>query len=129
MGSSVHSLMASRFTILVVEDESTVRDYVLRLLADKGFTVLSAQDAYEAIRVLAERHVDLLFTDVVMPGADGFELGAQAKLIRPNLKILYSTGFADRARGRHGPRHGKLLEKPIRAEALMAEIEQALRRT
>jgi CheY-like chemotaxis protein len=119
--------MASRFTILVVEDETTVRDFVLRLLTDRGFTVLTAQDAYEAIRVIAERHVDLLFTDIVMPGADGFDLAAQAKLIRSNLKVLYSTGYADKARGRHGPRYGKLLEKPIRAEALVREIEQALR--
>ena len=119
--------MASRFTILVVEDETTVRDFVLRLLTDKGFTVLAAQDAYEAIRIVAERHVDLLFTDIVMPGADGFDLAAQAKLIRPRLKVLYSTGFADRAQGRLGPRYGKLLQKPIRAEALLVEIEEALR--
>jgi CheY-like chemotaxis protein len=120
--------MARRFTILVVEDETTVRDFVLRLLSDRGFTVLAAQDAYEAIRVLAERHVDLLFTDIVMPGADGFDLAAQAKLIRPNLRVLYSTGYADSARGRHGPRYGKLLEKPIRADALLQEIDQALHR-
>jgi len=121
--------MARRFTLLVVEDETTVRDFVLRLLTDKGFIALSAQDAYEAIRVIAERHVDLLFTDIVMPGADGFDLAAQAKLIRPMLKILYSTGFAETARGRFAPRFGKLLEKPIRAEALMAEIEAALAET
>ncbi|MGO8919629.1 MAG: response regulator [Stellaceae bacterium] len=119
--------MASRFIILVVEDETTVRDFVLHLLSDRGFSVLTAQDAYEAIRVIAERHVDLLFTDIVMPGADGFDLAAQAKLIRPFLKVLYSTGFADKAAGRHGPRYGKLLQKPIRADALVAEIEQALR--
>lgn len=118
--------MTRRFIILVVEDESTVRDFVLSLLSDKGFTVLSAEDAYEAIRVIAERHVDLLFTDIVMPGADGFDLAAQAKLIRPSLKVLYSTGFADKAKGRFGPRYGRLLEKPIRAEALVSAIEKAL---
>ena len=118
--------MTRHFTILVVEDETTVRDFVLHLLTDKGFIVISAQDAYEAIRVIAERHVDLLFTDIVMPGADGFDLAAQAKLIRPSLRVLYSTGFADRAKGRHGPRYGKLLEKPIRADALVAAIEKAL---
>ncbi len=118
--------MTRHFIILVVEDESTVRDFLLRLLSDKGFTVITAQDAYEAICVIAERHVDLLFTDIVMPGADGFDLAAQAKLIRPSLKVLYSTGFAEKAKGRFGPRYGKLLEKPIRADALIAAIEKAL---
>jgi CheY-like chemotaxis protein len=118
--------MSRRFTILVVEDETTVRDFVLRLLSDRGFTVLSAADAYEAIRVISERHVDLLFTDIVMPGADGFDLAAQAKLIRANLRVLYSTGFAEKAKGRTGTRYGKLLEKPIRADALVAAVEEAL---
>jgi CheY-like chemotaxis protein len=118
--------MTRHFTILVVEDESTVRDFLLRLLSDKGFTVITAQDAYEAIRVITERHIDLLFTDIVMPGADGFDLAAQAKLIRPNLRVLYSTGYAEKAKGRFGPRYGRLLEKPIRADALLAAIEKAL---
>ena len=117
-----------RFTILVVEDETAVRDFVIELLATKGFTVLSARDAYEAIGIIADRHVDLLFTDIVMPGADGFDLAAQAKLIRPTLKVLYSTGFAEKAHGRYAPRFGKLLEKPIRAEALLAEVDEALNR-
>jgi CheY-like chemotaxis protein len=118
--------MTRQFVILVVEDESSVRNFVLELLTAAGFATLAAGDAYEAIRIIAERHVDLLFTDIVMPGADGFDLAAQAKLIRPNLKVLYSTGFADKAAGRFGPRHGKLLEKPIRAEVLTSEIKKAL---
>lgn len=103
-----------------------MRNFAQELLAGAGFTVLTASDAYEAIRVLAERHVDLLFTEIVMPGADGFDLAAQAKLIRPNLKVLYCTGFAEKARGRFGPRYGKLLEKPIRADVLTAEVRNAL---
>lgn len=118
--------MAHQFVILVVEDETPVRNFFEELLTAAGFAVLAAGDAYEAIRVITERHVDLLFTDIVMPGADGFDLAAQAKLIRPNLKVLYCTGFADKAKGRFGPRHGKLLEKPIRAEALTLEIRKAL---
>jgi len=118
--------MARRYTILVVEDETTVRDFLLALLAGHGFTVLSAGDAYEAIRVIAERHIDLLFTDIVMPGASGFELAAQAKLIRPNMKILYSTGFAEKAKGRDAVRYGKVLEKPVRADVLTEEIFRTL---
>lgn len=118
--------MARQFVVLVVEDETPVRNFALELLTAAGFITLAAADAYEAIRIIAERHVDLLFTDIVMPGADGFDLAAQAKLIRPNLKVLYSTGFADRAKGRYGPRYGKLLEKPIRAETLTSEIRKAV---
>jgi CheY-like chemotaxis protein len=118
--------MARQFVILVVEDETQVRDFVAELLTGAGFTVLVAGDAYEAIRVIAERHVDLLFTDIVMPGASGFDLAAQAKLIRPRLKVLYSTGFAEKAKGRFGPRYGALLEKPIRAEVLTSEVRRVL---
>ncbi|HWI29371.1 MAG TPA: response regulator [Stellaceae bacterium] len=118
--------MTRQYVILLVEDEASVRNFAQELLAGAGFTVLTASDAYEAIRVLAERHVDLLFTEIVMPGADGFDLAAQAKLIRPNLKVLYCTGFAEKARGRFGPRYGKLLEKPIRADVLTAEVRNAL---
>lgn len=118
--------MARPYTVLVVEDESTVRDFVLALLTGQGFTVLTAQDGYEAIRILIERHVDLLFTDVVMPGVNGFQLALQAKLIRPDLKVLYITGFAEQAEGRDGLRHGKLLRKPIRAAELTDEIYKAL---
>jgi CheY-like chemotaxis protein len=118
--------MARQFVILVVEDEAQIRDFVVELLTGAGFEVLVAGDAYEAIRVVADRHVDLLFTDIVMPGANGFDLAAQAKLMRPQLHVLYSTGFAEKAKGRFGPRYGKLLEKPIRAEALKREIRRAL---
>ncbi len=118
--------MVRQFVILVAEDEVPVRDFVVELLTGAGFCVLIAGDAYEAIRVIADRHVDLLFTDIVMPGASGFDLAAQAKLIRPHLKVLYSTGFAEKAKGRFGPRYGRLLEKPIRAEVLTSEIKKAL---
>ena len=89
--------------------------------------MLVARDGYEAIRLLVEHHVDLLFTDVVMPGISGFELARQAKLIRRNLSVLYATGFADQAKGK-GIRYGKILEKPIRADEILAEISQALAR-
>jgi CheY-like chemotaxis protein len=115
------------YSILVVEDEDDVRELVATSLRHRGFSVLSVPNAEVALQILMEQvKFDLLFTDIVMPGADGFDLAAQAKLIRPSLKVLYSTGFADRAQGRFGPRYGRLLEKPIRADALIAAIEKAL---
>ena len=117
--------MDRQFTVLFVEDDRQVRDAVVALLREHGFRVLVAEDGYEAIRLLDEYQVDLLFTDVVMPGISGFELGLQAKLIRPNLRVLYMTGYAERAAGK-GIRYGKVLQKPVRADELLAEITQAL---
>lgn len=89
--------MAPLLTILVVEDESAVRDVVVQLLSAKGFRVLTATDAYDAVRLLAGHHVDLLFTDIVMPGMDGVQLARQAKLMQPSLRVLFTTGYAAKA--------------------------------
>jgi CheY-like chemotaxis protein len=113
-------------TILFVEDESALRDLAEEVLSDKGFDVLLASDGYEAIRLLTEHHVDLLLTDIVMPGINGFDLARQAKVMRPNLHVLYTTGYDLVAGGRFGLRHGKLLEKPIRPAGLVSEVTKAL---
>lgn len=120
----VNAGVGRRFTVLFVEDEALVRDSVAQLLETHGFNVLVAADAYEAIRILVERHVDVLFTDIVMPSLSGFELAQQAKLIRPHIAVLYTTGYADKARGYYGPRYGQLIEKPFRPEQLLAELRK-----
>lgn len=83
-------------TILLVDDESELRDVLVTILAEPGHTVLMASDGYEALRILVERRVDLLITDVKMPGISGFELARQAKLMRPDLHILYISGSQPR---------------------------------
>lgn len=117
--------MVRSFTILFAEDDRLVRDAVVELLRGHGFTVLVAQDGYEAIRLLVEHPVDLMLTDIVMEGINGFELARQAKLMRPNLKVLYTTGYAEQAKN-GDLRYGRLLEKPIRAKEIIAEISRAL---
>lgn len=114
--------MASFVTILLVEDDSAVLDIVMRALSEKGFGVLAAADAYEAIRILAERHVDVLLTDIILPGMDGVQLAKQAKLIRPGIKVLFQTGYGQVATEREAFRHGRVLFKPLR----QAEIVQAV---
>jgi two-component system, cell cycle response regulator CpdR len=118
--------MPQSFTVLFVEDDTSVRDVVIRILSEKGLGVLTAADAYEAIRILAERHVDLIFTDIIMPGMDGVQLVKQAKLIRPGIKVLFTTGYAQKAVERDAMRLGKVLYKPIREPELVREVEALL---
>jgi CheY-like chemotaxis protein len=92
------------YTILFVEDETPVRDLVIRILSEKGFRVFAASDAHEALRLLAAHPIDLLFTDVVMPGMDGVQLARQAKRLRPTIKVLFTTGYAQRAAERQAMR-------------------------
>lgn len=115
--------MGRPFTILLVEDDSAVREVVVEILSAKRFHVLVAADGYEAIRVLVEQHVDVMLTDIMMPGLSGYELAAQAKLIRPSLEVLYTSGYDGQAAGRDmAGRYGKLLPKPVRADELIDEI-------
>lgn len=128
MANVTPPIMGRQFTILLVEDDSGVRDIVVRMLSEKGFKVLMARDGYEAIRLLVSQHVDVMLSDIVMPGLSGYELAAQARLIRPMLRILYTTGYDGRAAGQEmAAAYGKILWKPIRADELVGEIEQILR--
>jgi CheY-like chemotaxis protein len=121
--------MPTPFTILFVEDDTAVRDVVVEILLSRGFKVLVATDGYEAIRLLVAQHVDAMLTDIMMPGLTGYELAAQARLIRPGLRILYTSGHDGEAIGRDMARgYGKLLPKPVRADDLVSEILQLLKR-
>jgi two-component system, cell cycle response regulator CpdR len=119
--------MVRQFTILLAEDDSDVRNVVAQILLARNFDVLDAANGYDAIRLLMTRHVDVLLADIVMPGMSGYELVAQAKLMRPTLRILYTTGFDGDAPGREmASQHGRTLRKPIRANDLVNEIEKIL---
>jgi CheY-like chemotaxis protein len=119
--------VAEFITILLVEDDSAVRDVVVRVLAEKGFGVLTANDAYEAIRILAERHVDVLFADIVLPGGmDGVQLAKQARLMRPAIRVLFQTGYVQRATEREAFRIGRVLFKPLRQPDIVRALEQVL---
>jgi len=113
-------------TILLVDDEPALREVIVAILAEPGHTVLTASDGYEALRILVERAVDLLITDVKMPGISGFELARQAKLMRPRLNIIYISGSNAAARQTQGPTYGRLLHKPIRAGDLLVEVTRTL---
>jgi two-component system cell cycle sensor histidine kinase/response regulator CckA len=89
--------MADPATILVVDDEETVRRFVERVLQEAGYKTALAPDGPEAIEVAARLGpFDLLVTDVMMPKMTGDELARRLRLNEPKLKILYLTGYSDR---------------------------------
>jgi len=119
-------------TILVVEDDAELRAYVADVLRDLNYRVFSAGSAQAALTILLqeEQKVDLLLSDVVMPGINGRELGRRAQRIRPDLKILYMTGYSRNAVVHHGrlDEGVDLLEKPVTQAKLALRIRELLDR-
>jgi two-component system, NtrC family, sensor kinase len=116
-------------SVLVVEDDSDVRDYVVETLASLGYKVFEAGEAESAMRLLDENpSVRLLLTDVVMPGMNGRKLGEEARLRRPDLKILYMTGYSRNAIMHQGRLDigVDLLQKPISSEQLASAVRRML---
>jgi len=85
-----------RTTVLVVDDEPAVRDIESRTLAQAGYDVLAAAEAEAALQMIREnKPIDLVIADVHMPGMNGDEMARRIRALRPELKILFVTGFAD----------------------------------
>jgi two-component system cell cycle sensor histidine kinase/response regulator CckA len=86
----------ARLTVLVVDDEAPIRDLQTRMLTIAGYDVLSADDAEKALQIIREdKPIDCVIADVHMPGMNGDEMARRIRAIRPDLKILFVTGFAD----------------------------------
>ena len=117
-------------TILLVEDEPAVRNLTRTLLEGIGYRVLSAIDASEALATAGrpEERIDLLLTDVVMPGMTGPDLAAEIRRIRPALKVLFMSGYsADILEDRGGlGTETALLAKPFTRAALEAKVREVL---
>jgi PAS domain S-box-containing protein len=117
-------------TILLVEDDATIRKLVARLLGTLGYKVLEAGDGATALEVLRTASpLDLLFTDIVLPnGLSGATLAAEAQARYPGLKVLYMSGYTRNAL-RHNQASddsGYLLSKPFRKEELARSLHRAL---
>jgi CheY-like chemotaxis protein len=116
-------------TILVVEDDKLVRDYVLTQLHSLGYVTLDAANATEALAIAnAGRPFDLLFTDVIMPGINGRQLANEIMRIRPGLKVLFTSGYTENAIIHHGrlDEGVLLLAKPYRKWDMAIMIRKAL---
>jgi len=118
---------AAPATVLVVEDETLVRMMTVHLIEDMGYRVIEAGSAEEALeRVRDQPAIDLLFTDIRMPGLDGFALAERARALRPAIKVIYTTGYAEVERTASPVAPGPLLSKPYAPDRLDEEIRKAL---
>jgi PAS domain S-box-containing protein len=117
-------------TVLVVEDDPLVRDYVVAQLKSLGYATLAAANAVAALeQVEAGARFDLLFTDVIMPGGmNGRELAGQVVRRRPGIKVLYTSGYSENAIVHHGRLDAgvALLNKPYRKKDLAEKLRQVL---
>jgi PAS domain S-box-containing protein len=115
--------------ILVVEDDSMVRRYVVTQIENLGYTTLEAANAAEALKIIDTARIDLLFTDVIMPGTmNGRQLVEEALKRKPSLKVLYTSGYTENAIVHHGRLDSGvlLLAKPYRKSELARMLRLAL---
>ena len=116
-------------TILLVEDEDVVRDLARRVLERQGYTVLACANGPAAVS-LAEsesRRIDLLLTDVVMPGMRGYEVARLVSASRPDIRVLFMSGYAEEALvGRAALADHPLIEKPFAVDALTRRVRETL---
>jgi CheY-like chemotaxis protein len=133
--TDVHKLHAEKTlsgkeTILITEDEDFVRNLVLSGLQEYGYKILSARNRLEALQIAEEQtdKIDLLLTDVVMPGGSGGELANEISAKFPNIKILFMSGYTDESIVQHGmlSEGTNFIQKPFSIESLVEKIRTVL---
>jgi CheY-like chemotaxis protein len=114
-------------TVLLVEDEERVRRIAARCLERVGYRVLPVADGEDALRLAAATGpIDLLLTDVVMPGLSGPRLAEQLRAARPGLPVLFMTGFSGELSDALAALPGSLLRKPFTPELLVARVSEVI---
>jgi len=112
--------------LIVVDDDDEIRVLAKELLLDRGYHVITAQNGAEGLdQIQHEPQLTLMITDIRMPGIDGWELARRATDMRPNLKVLYITGYPGDKTPDDAP-PGPLLRKPWRAGEFYRSIEQLI---
>lgn len=116
-------------TILLVEDETGVRQFAVSILREKGYEVFEAREGEEALRI-AKAHkknqIHLLLTDVVMPNMNGRELSAEVKKLYPEIQVLFMSGYTDDTIVRHGvlEKEMNFIQKPFSPKALAFKVRE-----
>jgi PAS domain S-box-containing protein len=117
-------------TVLLLEDEESIRSLVMGILRGRGYTVLEASRPLEAIEICKkfENPIHLLLTDVVMPQMSGREAAEQVVALRPETKVLYMSGYTDQAIAHHGVLNPGVpfLQKPFTPDALAQKVREVL---
>jgi diguanylate cyclase (GGDEF)-like protein/PAS domain S-box-containing protein len=117
-------------TILLVEDEKSVRDLAIRILERRGYHVLAAADGGEAIQMAQgeQQHIDLLLTDVIMPGLNGQDVAERVRTLRPDIRVLFMSGYNEDAVLRHGvlAAGAAFIEKPFSPSMLLERVRRIL---
>jgi two-component system, chemotaxis family, CheB/CheR fusion protein len=117
-------------SVLVVEDEADVRELIVQHLSDLGCNVHAVSGGPDAVVVLhGEEPVDLLVTDVIMPGGmTGYGIADAAVAVRPGIKVMFVSGYAGTGRAHGHQRHptAPMLHKPFQRNELLAAVHQAL---
>ena len=125
----IDRVSAGSETILLVEDEVALRAPMIRGLAKEGYTVLEAGSAEEALQICEayDGAIELMVTDLVMPGMDGLELGGKVTDLRPDMKVLFTSGYSEDVVTRDGVTEaGDFLQKPYTPSDLGQRIRQLL---
>ncbi len=129
-GSATSTAQGGTETILLVEDEASVRALACRALEERGYAVLQAGRPEEALRLVGEYtdRIDLLLTDVEMPGMRGHELAERLLLLHPDTAVLYISGYTDRGIVQNGRliEGTAFLQKPFRPGALVLKVREVL---
>jgi CheY-like chemotaxis protein len=127
---AVSALLSNAPTIVVVDDQDEVRSLMAMMLRRKGYNVLDAASGAEAIRLIESHHapIDLLLTDVMMPGIGGRELYEYVSKRHPDMKVLYVSGYTDDTF--HGKQVGDaFLQKPFLLDTLAKRVRDILEGT
>jgi len=122
-------MLPAQWTVLLVEDERALRKLTRKMLLDMGLTVLEAEDASQAIAITQQTDtpIDLLLTDVIMPGMSGWALAETLSSPHPEMKILYMSGYPDGVIEKNSPSTAgiSILRKPFTRDELLRRIEDA----
>ena len=115
--------------ILLAEDDTGMRQFIAKALEKADHTVTAVEDGIAALKALdTAQPYDLLLTDIVMPGIDGIELSQKAAMIRPDLKVMFITGFAAVAMDANKQnKDAKVLSKPFHLNDLVTQVDQLLK--